>query len=1008
MTRTNRIVAAALFAALMLPGTAPAEGTQVDVRRPTADALQSAFDLEQRELGRLQGSAEPADLVQYLNLLRDGILVAAGNPLRVPQTATLRQRLDMLASEQDNPVWTEAATMLARMLLASALPEDKARARTLLEALADRNHGGSMMMLRDLLLRDTGNAANAVEADALLRRAVLAGSFDAMIGQYVRATDPAVKAGLLAAIQQEPARRIAATRDASAAVRIANELVVGTVFARDVGRAIKLYRVAMELGEPGASFQAYRRLSELDEGQVQKDVLRGFLEDAAWAGSLSAAETIIDDWMTSGPLGIEPETAALWMRHAIGAGSAPALVALDALNRRNALPEGFSPDLGTYVRTVEASPNLRPLDRVMLGQLYRDGRAVAKDAAKAKQYFESAIAGGEAGALVEYAKLVLSEPVSTADERKQGVALLEQAAASGSVSAMIALGDAVVLGRDMAYDFDVARGWYEKAIETGNSLAASRKLAELLIDRAGTPLEIDRGVAMLKDAAEANNASAMIRLADLYAKGRFVPLDRDRAVGLLRGAVDVGSARARVALADLLSQGVADADQTQDVMDLYQSAFDAGLNSVTRRLADILIAKNDGPAAIALLQRAVDRNVASAAVRLADILQEGVLVPQDIERASQVLELAISLGSTDDDVAVDLAETLLSSSDRALRQRGVDILERVANAGASDAMRSLARFWRASGISGPDMNRAVEWSQKAADAGTVSELVWLGGAYRDGNVVPRDTVRALALFERALALDPTNSAATLAVGQAYLNGIGTAADPKRAFEFFERAANRSDAEAKIVLARMLAEGLGVAPNPDAAFQQLLDAVDLGSVAAKVSLGRFYASGFGTDIVPEASFAQFMGAALGGSAEGMREVGRCYLSGFGAPLDLEQGKLWLERAARAGHSGSKVDLSVFLFAQAERFPAEAPDLNKEAMTWLASAADDGNAAALFRLGVIYYFGTGAEKDVPRALDVLNRSAALGNYRAKKLLVSIEKSEKEQKPLEIVPAEIDSRL
>ncbi|MCU0831684.1 MAG: sel1 repeat family protein [Rhizobiaceae bacterium] len=1008
MARTDRTLILGVAVAAAFLWQAPASIAQpADAAPAAAGQAQGAYASEQALLARLSVSSALEDRLQWLALLETGTLVKDGNPLRMPQTAELRRVLLDLTRDEDDPVWTEAAAMLARDLAGSALPEDQTRARALLEALAERNHGSSMMLLRDILLREN-TAGNAARADGLLRRAVLAGSYDALITLYSLETDAAARTSLLGAIQQEPARRIAGSNDGSAALRLASELTLGTLFARDVERAVKLYRVAIDLDERNAAFLAFRRLSELDEGKVTPETLRGFLLEAASAGSIEAAETIIEDAVAAGPLGFTMDAAEPWLRHAVDAGSARAVLALDALSRRQALPDGFAPDLLPYIQALEASPTLRPIDHVLLGRFYLDGQTVQKDSAKAKAYFEKALAAGETGAQVHYAELLLNDPAGTPTERNLGVMLLQQAAAAGSVAAMVALGDTVVFGRDIPYTFDAARGWYEQAMSAGNSLAATRKLAELLIDRGGSPAEISRGLAMLRDAADAGNSSAMIRLADLHARGRLVPVDREFAAQLLRDAIETGSLRARIALADLLSEGLADVDVPDEVLALYMEAFERGLNSAARRSADILIAKQDGRAAAALLQKAVDRGVASAAVRLADMLQEGVLVPRDIDRAAVVLERAIQLGDFDNDVAVDLADTMLASADKSLRLRGVGILERVADTGESDAMRSLARFWRTTGVNGPDMQAAVRWSEQAADAGVVSELVWLGNAYRTGSVVPRDDARSLALFERALALDPTNSAATIAVGQAYLNGIGTPADPKRAFAFFERAADRGDTEAKIVLARMLAEGLGVEPNPAAAFEQLQGAVELGSVSAKVSLGRFYASGFGTDIVPEASFAQFMGAALGGSAEGMREVGRCYLAGFGAPLDLEQGRMWLERAARADHSGAKVDLSVFLFAQAEARPAEAAALNSEAMVWLASAADDGNAAALFRLGVSRYFGLVTEQDTLLAKEALTRSAALGNFRASKLLANIEKAERERKTLDQLPAEIDPDL
>ena len=55
-------------------------------------------------------------------------------------------------------------------------------------------------------------------------------------------------------------------------------------------------------------------------------------------------------------------------------------------------------------------------------------------------------------------------------------------------------------------------------------------------------------------------------------------------------------------------------------------------------------------------------------------------------------------------------------------------------------------------------------------------------------------------------------------------------------------------------------------------------------------------------------------------------------------------------------------------------------DKQAVEWWRKAADQGHAAAQYKLGVAYYFGRGVEKDDKQAVEWFRKAADQGHAEA----------------------------
>jgi len=138
---------------------------------------------------------------------------------------------------------------------------------------------------------------------------------------------------------------------------------------------------------------------------------------------------------------------------------------------------------------------------------------------------------------------------------------------------------------------------------------------------------------------------------------------------------------------------------------------------------------------------------------------------------------------------------------------------------------SLVHEWRAPGEP-VTVHAQLERAEKAFERGnnqaalmTFTKLAkennpvaeyWLGHMTELGLGVPRDSAKAIELYQKAAAQGVV--AAQSRLGEAYLHGNLVLPDFARARSFLERAAYHGDARAAMLLGEMYRKGLGVAAD----------------------------------------------------------------------------------------------------------------------------------------------------------------------------------------------------
>jgi len=126
-----------------------------------------------------------------------------------------------------------------------------------------------------------------------------------------------------------------------------------------------------------------------------------------------------------------------------------------------------------------------------------------------------------------------------------------------------------------------------------------------------------------------------------------------------------------------------------------------------------------------------------------------------------------------------------------------------------------------------DPAAAIEFLQRAADAGSPEAQFELAKLYERGTGVEPDPAKALALYRAAADQNFADAINDLGFLH-YQGGLGLPANPQKALTFFERAADLRHPQAQFNFAALIDDGLIPNKDPEDAAQYLYAALRSGS------------------------------------------------------------------------------------------------------------------------------------------------------------------------------------
>ncbi|MFL9842751.1 CHAT domain-containing protein [Sphingomonas sp. ST-64] len=767
-------------------------------------------------------------------------------------------------------------------------------------ALADAPGNADVMANLGRALTKAGEGA---EAFPLIERAAAAGSMQA-------ANTLASMYELGEGVVKDPVRAFSYARagETSRYVWIVGRLAeyymkgVGTTADRAAG--LQLYARAVELGNVGAA---------KDLGDIYRFAEHGVPQDYAMARK--------------------------WYRRAMEMGDDTAVAALGYMSEMGL---GGAKDPAEARRLYKlASDRGSGWGAENYAVMLQTGRGGTKDEAGAAEYVRLAVDRDQTSAMRRLGTYY-RDGIGVERDNQMAIAWYRKAADAGDDDAMVELGDMATNGRGMPRDEVTGRDWYRKAAEAGNG-NGMRKLAFGLASSefTGVPSDNPAAVEWYHKMATLEDPDFAAVAADVFSEGKVVPMD-------LKAA--------RKYYTRAYAEGVEDTGRPLVEVILRDEPGDSGRAEALKILTDAA-AKKEGWAIAALahpgplIEQAglkVDSDVwreriaretdPALLTEVAKALQKGTLSRQQFGLAVQYaraasdpsvskeyqLKLMIDL-KLQEAAQRELARYADTDEFKGLPEERrkafiaqfdtpsmfnfngdashIPLFEKLAQLGMKEAAAKYA--WRLLDEGKGDPQAALKWFAIAAERGSADAQRAIGYIYLKGYGVEKNALKAVRAWEEAYRRGEGYAALSLAL---YYKGEldftdaersgAPATDPVQAFEWMQRAASSSYANA-VLLARMYLAGNGTKANPKEAMRLLRWAVHCGDYSARVAVGEAYLHGSGVAKDPDMALRWFRHAAGSGWSGGAVAMVRASALGWGMKPDLKQTRYWLAEAVRRG-------------------------------------------------------------------------------------------------------------
>ena len=227
------------------------------------------------------------------------------------------------------------------------------------------------------------------------------------------------------------------------------------------------------------------------------------------------------------------------------------------------------------------------------------------------------------------------------------------------------------------------------------------------------------------------------------------------------------------------------------------------------------------------------------------------------------------------------------------------------------ALCSIGHIYRYGEGVEQDYTKALEWYNKAANAGNDSAMYSIGYMYDYGEGVEQDYSKALEWYNKAVnagnaaawynkAVNAGNAAAMNNIGRMYEFGKGVEQDYTKSLEWYNKAANAGNATAMYNIGYMYDCGEGVEQDYSKALEWYNKAANAGNTAAMNNIGYMYDYGKGVEQDCSKALEWLKKAADAGNSAAMYNIGYMYECGKGVEQDYTKALEWYTRSYNSGY------------------------------------------------------------------------------------------------------------
>lgn len=338
------------------------------------------------------------------------------------------------------------------------------------------------------------------------------------------------------------------------------------------------------------------------------------------------------------------------------------------------------------------------------------------------------------------------------------------------------------------------------------------------------------------------------------------------------------------------------------------------------------------------------------------------------------------------------------SQARGLQKKGelddaLIVFEKYALRGYPDAMFHTAKAYSRGWGTRPDLDKARHYYLLAVQysfsyrAETAFEL---GRLYQRA-IGPDCNEIAIMWFLKAHEWKYSKASLQLAIH--HEKGLGTKQDIRQSIYYYKIAASHGNEQALIKYARIIQKGrYGTTADPEQALKLVERAIISlshrargGSSGAAKQLGRFYRDG---ELIPknnELAKYWLLHAAQIGNTGGMHDYAHLLLSTSDEKQTHKTALKWLTRAAKNGHGGAMNSLGKLHLSKKH-------DLKRiGAIHWFNKGVDASHGGAIEQLAKLYLKGDLVEKNLEKAVELLEKGASLGHSSSARVLKRIHKTQ-----------------
>lgn len=354
-----------------------------------------------------------------------------------------------------------------------------------------------------------------------------------------------------------------------------------------------------------------------------------------------------------------------------------------------------------------------------LGDLYANGRGVARDDATAVTWFRKAAEQGDTYGESWLADMYAKGRGVARDDVAAG-AWFRRCADKGSAYCQAGIAYLYRDSKVFSHDEVAAVGWFRKAAEQGDA-DAQTTLGYMYEYGRGVAKSYPQAAEWYRKAADRGLARAQVNLGNLYRWGFGVPKDETEAFAWYRKGAEQGDARGQYLVAILYRQGIGVTKDYAEALAWNRKAADQGDAGAQNNLGD-MYEDGDGTSqdygqALAWYRKSADQGHARGEFSLGTLYEGGHGVAQDYAEALKWYRKSADHG--DSHAQLHLAQMYENGRGVAKDDaQAVKWYRSAAELGELEAQAGLGALYREGRASSGDLADAVKWARKIPDTGS--------------------------------------------------------------------------------------------------------------------------------------------------------------------------------------------------------------------------------------------------------------------------------------------------